>query len=416
MSVAILAQAILAQGVPVRYIINIFLRHHGSTMLGEWWKCRLCQWCTPKGQFFCGGCGAAFKDLQAAPSHNDSVGNHALRGRPAAIAASGAVTPNGKDVRSIAKPAGRLGEGGRWRRQRASQSAAVAFGLDQADADTEDAEVSRVSALKEQMASLDAVVASLKGRTDEFAAQMTFNAKAQLRELRVQITMTKPLQVQLQTLEELVERRTLQHRQAEQDMKAAKDAWELAASDVEYARKQLSDVQKQIKDEEMADKVPDHGITGFQFKELGALSRLLPPAEAEQAAKALEMLKPLLVVAGMTPCRSHSPVAAGGRNGDNKNGEVHVSDDSYGGGDGGSNRDWSSASAHGSARRGRSVGKHGTARPCTGEVRRSRSIARTRLRMKSCMPVGFPLPPPMRPVAKSGASLFQIVGGPAAPY
>ena len=114
MSVAILAQAILAQGVPVRYIINIFLRHHGSTMLGEWWKCRLCQWCTPKGQFFCGGCGAAFKDLPAAPSHKDSVGKHALRGPPAAIAASGAVTPNGKDVRSIAKPAGRLGEGGRW--------------------------------------------------------------------------------------------------------------------------------------------------------------------------------------------------------------------------------------------------------------------------------------------------------------
>ena len=67
------------------------------------------------------------------------------------------------------------------------------------DAHTEHAEQEQVLGLKEQMSTLNAVIASLKGRADSMAQRLVADAQDELARLRVQVTQSKPLHLQVQT-------------------------------------------------------------------------------------------------------------------------------------------------------------------------------------------------------------------------
>ena len=64
--------------------------------------------------------------------------------------------------------------------------------------------------INEQIETLDGIISSLRGRTDSIATVLLQSSRCQLRDLRIQATRTKPLEDQVRTLAELVERKSAQ--------------------------------------------------------------------------------------------------------------------------------------------------------------------------------------------------------------
>ncbi len=75
------------------------------------------------------------------------------------------------------------------------------------DAQTVNAEEERIADIKEQMESLNYIIASVKGRSDPTSSQVRTGAQNQLKAFRIQVTKAKPLPEQESTLLELVERK-----------------------------------------------------------------------------------------------------------------------------------------------------------------------------------------------------------------
>ena len=62
-------------------------------------------------------------------------------------------------------------------------------------------------AAKEQIATHNAIISTLKNKTDDAALAMIESSKSQIQQLKISITRSKPLQDQASTLKELVDRK-----------------------------------------------------------------------------------------------------------------------------------------------------------------------------------------------------------------
>ena len=180
-------------------------------MPGQWWKCRECAWFTPKGHRFCGGCGSQYQDAPNGAHRSNQKwqdnGHGTSQARPR----------NGESSQwSGHTPKGR------WRKWKHQETTADTPEKNEYMQYVEE----EVTSMKDQMESLDVVIAALKCRTDPVAEQLLDQSKDQLRDFRIQITKSKLLENQLETLTELVERRTLQVDAAGEHLRTAREQFD----------------------------------------------------------------------------------------------------------------------------------------------------------------------------------------------
>lgn len=312
-------------------------------------------------------------------------------------------------------------DGGRWRKGRRT-AAAKESAAETSPADVvapEDQCQDELSSIKEQMGTLYGVIESLQGRSDPVAVQWLESSKRQLRDLRIQATRTKPLAVQVQTLTDLVEKRETQVAIASATLLKAQEHLERMTAEFETAQAELAHV-KDMHAQETRKPSGTVGVTGGHVMILEEMAKGLPEDQAQVVRQGLRLLLPVLTAAGMTPIPSPagsvSPRAGMAVDGDNlSDTSLPVQEDGYGDA---SSRPGSVAATTRTAVhvdqatpctqrlprvRGRSANRSKVTAPAqpmeasTTSVRRSRSPVRagvrSRLRTKSCMPLGFPVDP-----------------------
>ena len=288
-----------------------------AAMRGKWRQCKQCNWCTPKGQHFCGGCGCVLQDYS--PQINSTNPSRQLTNSDAKMSqgrGNGKGRGNGWNCLKTpstgggASPAMRR----RWPRRRAEEPQ-VETVLVEDDAQTVNAEEERIADIKEQMESLNYIIASVKGRSDPTSSQVRTGAQNQLKAFRIQVTKAKPLPEQESTLLELVERKTQQCDTAAENFRKAQEAHRACLAELAGVKQQLAEVQDAIGKEEDAGMkdVNESIITAGQFDMLTSFTKMMQQDEAEETRRALHRLKVFLNAVGMTPTvsRHSSPSPPG---------------------------------------------------------------------------------------------------------
>ena len=180
---------------------QLIANHHGSQLptMGKWWRCRQCGWHSQNHQNACGSCGHAYQQL---------VGT-AARPSPAAPSGNWSAAGSSAHHKAAVKAPGH----GRRRRGQSfaarKKSAARTNGPQDMETDPASADQTEchIEALKSEMSTLNHVISSLRGRSDDSASHIVSSAQERLKQLRVEVTRSKPLEVQARTLQELVGRR-----------------------------------------------------------------------------------------------------------------------------------------------------------------------------------------------------------------
>ena len=94
------------------------------------------------------------------------------------------------------------GQRSRWRQRRRGIPKPIEadVGLEDQDVETVDAENERILSIKEEMDTLDQVIAMIKGKGNAMATQLRTGVEEQLKVLRIERTKRKPLHMQVRTL------------------------------------------------------------------------------------------------------------------------------------------------------------------------------------------------------------------------
>ena len=173
----------VASTASVSKAVNTLATHHGSHLsvrtwrelvMGKWWRCRQsgCGWYNPNASNSCGSCGSAFVVLPrhaGIDQHNVQYQQNRQHNHPS-YSNAGAVNSSRKSRAT------------RWGKYASDHRPSPEAEQQQGEAVEKSKEV---DSIKEQMASLNKVVAALKGSTDESARTMVDSANAQLKSLRV---------------------------------------------------------------------------------------------------------------------------------------------------------------------------------------------------------------------------------------
>ena len=158
------------------------------------------------------------------------------------------------------------------------------------------------------MATLNHVIYGLRGRKDQSATQIVEHAQQRLKQLRIDITRSKPLTAQTQTLEDLVDGRGRAFKAADVALQEAQKAFQKAQEELSDAEFQLNEIQA-MHNQEMASQMASDAagaVAGSHLQALYAVAARLPPEQASVAHQGLQLLVPLLVSAGVTPPRQTS--------------------------------------------------------------------------------------------------------------
>jgi hypothetical protein len=195
----------------------------------------------------------------------------------------------------------RSGKSNAWqkrvdRRKLAKEKAAAEAGAGpitpaKEEAETSDTVSTHAKAILERMESVNALITSLKGRTDEYSVNVRNQLHADLAKLRLQRTQLKPLEDQTSILEALVEKKSAQLMQAERDVQEAIATMEQTKASLMVVQEQLTGVRvakakedQAIKEQQEEQKLPDNRMAVTKMKDLLCL---LP---AEKAGGFNEML------------------------------------------------------------------------------------------------------------------------------
>ena len=179
---------------------QLIAHHHGSQLpsMGKWWRCRQCGWFSERHQDSCGACGGAYQHppSAAASGISPAARNSANHKAAAVTAAPSAVPRHGR---------------GRWGHKFAARKKSMprTEAPQDVDADMSSADQTEdhIETLKTEMSTLNHVISSLKGRSDDSAKHILTSAQGRLKQLRIEVTRSKPLAVQLFTVQDLVDRR-----------------------------------------------------------------------------------------------------------------------------------------------------------------------------------------------------------------
>ena len=234
------------------------------------------------------------------------------------------------------------------------------------------------------------------------------SSKCQLRDLRIQATKTKPLEEQVRTLAELVERKSSQLQIASATLAKATEHHRRVEQELADAEQELAQVEDMRAEEALNVEFPVNKITGGHIMDLDKLANLLPPGQADAAKRGLRLLVPLLTAGGMTP-PTHSPAASECGNITISSIQTVAQDDPY---VPGASVEGSEHAVGADAVNVRAAGLYGPipafprvrgrsanrtkvlerVEPYAGRGRSpSQEPRRRRLRAKSCMPLGFPV-------------------------
>jgi len=152
--------------------------------------------------------------------------------------------------------------------------------------------------LIEKMDTVQALIASLKGRRDQFSTDTRGQLEAELSNLRIQRTQLKSIPDQMVVLENLVEKREAILQQAEIDAEDATRELAEAKSSLMVAKQQLMVVQ-QAKAKEDADtalkEAELHSPNAKQtVQKMRDMAQLLPKDKAKVLAECLGLLETLM--------------------------------------------------------------------------------------------------------------------------
>ena len=269
------------------------------------------------------------------------------------------------------------------------------------------------------METLDAIIASLRGRSDPVAVQWMESSKRQLRDLRIQATKTKPLEDQVQTLTELLERKRSQLEVASATVAKATEHYNRVSEEFAGVNEELAVVKEKHAEEIALNAENVFTMKGGHMMELDKLASLLPLDQADVAKQGLRLLVPLLTAAGMTPAPSTAASAAGASDISSFMQDINSfrQEDGY---ESAASDVEPATSKHASSSppippfprvRGRSANRTKPPFEAPTVVVRSRSPlhapVRRRQRAKSCMPVGFPVDPRLAGAAGAVDMDFQ---------
>ena len=156
----------------------------------------------------------------------------------------------------------------------------------------------QAKSLSDKMETVQALITSLKGRTDDYSSQARAQLEQDLNRLRILKTQLKPLTDQSSILEALVEKRSSQLTQAEQDVQTAISTMEEAKQSLMVAKEQLAQVhaakarEDQLIQAQKADmQLPDNQKSVEKMKDLVCL---LPVEHAGAFGECLNLLSGLL--------------------------------------------------------------------------------------------------------------------------
>ena len=157
---------------------------------------------------------------------------------------------------------------------------------------------SSAEVLIEKMDTVQALIASLKGRRDQFSTDTRAQLEAEMTNLRIQRTQMKSIPDQMVVLENLVEKRETILQQAEADAEVAMQDLAEAKSSLMVARQQLMAVQeaKAKKDADIALKEAElHSPSTKQtVQKMRDMAQLLPADKAKVLAECLGLLETLM--------------------------------------------------------------------------------------------------------------------------
>ena len=271
-------------------------------MGGKWWKCRNCAFFNQKHHSFCGWCRDSFQVLNQSPSTKDaplssqdySVPSGKGKGRAYASGGQSSGKGNGKGGNSSTtkpqptqQPMPNV-----WQRRAAAARAAPPMSVDQdGAADFVEAD-SDATAVLEQMQTTQALINSLKGRTDPLSTSKRQSLEAELRALRIQKTRLKPREEQHNVLMALVERKEQAVAATSQALAAAQAAATEAKEALADAKEQLARVDAQVGQEDCCSSFMMNGINPLE--QAHSLAALLPQSKVDTFMECLSLLNNLV--------------------------------------------------------------------------------------------------------------------------
>ena len=307
--------------------------------MGKWWKCRTCHAFNVKGKAVCGWCSASFIQQPAStPSnpvhshecippkgsgknfwHSGSYGsywNHWPRqggqtqpqpqqvnqasgkGRGAARSSSvGSHQTSNVSACNVnqAQPPSVNGTNFWQRRKFNNQSASSVGQVESVNGEAKDADIEGAS-LMEKMDTLQAMINSLKNRTDPSSAEMRQGLEKELQSLRIQKTSLKSFSDQALVLESLIQRRQSSLDEAERVLMEQTSSRDQIKQELEDAKVQLQSVleQKAVEDAARFPNGQKQVNTGDVFQCAQDMASMLPSDKAGVFVECLGLLAQLM--------------------------------------------------------------------------------------------------------------------------
>ena len=263
-------------------------------MSGKWWRCRACGWSIPKGALVC-YCGNSHDSLvKTQVSILQGQGGYKGKGRAQQfhqpqVGAKGGGGGKGKACAPSTPPSS-------WRAQRSRQKHAG----HNSESSSQAAE-SPQSETQERIQTLQAVLNSLKGRTDSEAAELRAMSTSQLAKLRLEANEAKSLPQQISILQQVVMRKesVLSEAKAKMEqcmvnLEVSKEKCMAADTALASAKTKLNGLLAKCSSTQAAQQANRQEMTGNQLNSIAQLGNLLPPEMAQHFQVALNQLAQLL--------------------------------------------------------------------------------------------------------------------------
>jgi hypothetical protein len=149
------------------------------------------------------------------------------------------------------------------------------------DCEEEHGPEDQAQAARDEIATLQIVLSSVKGRTDAAARKLAAHISQEIKEKAITITKSKPLVEQLKVLQSLVDRRETSHQAACVQLQQAQKEAQQCAEELQEATVALEQVQDQVTAEQ---RVQPEQVT---ITELALLLAAAPRAQVQELLAAL---------------------------------------------------------------------------------------------------------------------------------
>ena len=301
--------------------------------MGKWWKCRTCHAFNVKGKMECGWCSANFMQqpvstpqnpvhsqdcippkgsgkkswqsgsygsywnqwpVQSGQSLSSSQSNQAV-GKGRGTTRSPSVGSQQTSIVSVSKlnqsqsPAS---SGNFWQRRKLNnQMGSSVDQVESVNGDAKDVDIDAAS-LMEKMDTLQAMINSLKNRTDPSSLEMRQGLEKELQNLRIQKTSLKSLSDQALVLESLIQRRQNSLEEAERVLMEQTLSRDQVKQELEDAKVQLQSVleQKAVEDAARFPNGQKQVATGDVFQSAQEMASMLPSDKASVFVECLGLL------------------------------------------------------------------------------------------------------------------------------